>query len=222
MNPQREALVGCGIAGPAIPRAPRCVVPVCHSRVAPSSILYPLPSVPSQRQAWIDFVRACPCGGARDWDPPTGEISLVCSLHFTVSCFRFQRTRGCSSVVRNKLQTSNFKHLKNGAVPTLYPIEEQCDLAANKDSPDNTAEDSCSSDVTSVRRRDSWASSRSIAGQDGGHRKRKRKAAQRNAHRAAVEIVFPKDASTQCSLEMASKTTSYNVRTVSKSVQCNG
>ncbi|XP_037286451.1 uncharacterized protein LOC119179476 isoform X2 [Rhipicephalus microplus] len=133
MNPQLEALVGCGIAGPVIPRAPRCIVPVCHSRVAPSSILYPLPTVPSLRQAWIDFVRACPCGGACDWEPPTGEISLVCSLHFTVSCFRFQRPRG-SSTVR--------KCLKSGAVPTLYPIEEQCDLTTYGDSPDNTAEDS--------------------------------------------------------------------------------
>lgn len=214
MNPQREALVGSGIAGPAIPRAPQCVVPICHSRVAPSSILYPLPTEPSQRQAWIDFVRGCPCGRTCDWNPPTGEMSLVCSLHFTVSCFRFQRPRGCSTIVR--------KCLKNGAVPTLYPIEEQCDLAANADSNDNTAEDSCSSDVTGVRGRDSRDSSRSIAGQDGGRRKRQRKSTQRNARRAAVEIVFPKDASTQCSLEMASKTTSYAVRTASKSVQCSG
>lgn len=213
MNPQLEALVGCGIAGPVIPRAPRCIVPVCHSRVAPSSILYPLPTVPSLRQAWIDFVRACPCGGACDWEPPTGEISLVCSLHFTVSCFRFQRPRG-SSTVR--------KCLKSGAVPTLYPIEEQCDLTTYGDSPDNTAEDSCSSDVTGVQQRDSRASSQSIPRQDGGQRKKKRKPAQRNAYRAAVEMVFPKDASTQCSLDVASKTTSCGVRTVSKAVQCSG
>ncbi|KAL3247566.1 hypothetical protein MRX96_056993 [Rhipicephalus microplus] len=182
MNPQLEALVGCGIAGPVIPRAPRCIVPVCHSRVAPSSILYPLPTVPSLRQAWIDFVRACPCGGACDWEPPTGEISLVCSLHFTVSCFRFQRPRG-SSTVR--------KCLKSGAVPTLYPIEEQCDLTTYGDSPDNTAEDSCSSDLTGVQQRDSRASSQSITRQDGGQRKRKRKPAQRNAYRGGSRDGVP-------------------------------
>ncbi|XP_054924240.1 uncharacterized protein [Dermacentor andersoni] len=119
-------------ADPAAPRTARCVVPVCHSRSAPSSILYPLPAEPSQRQAWIDFVRGCPCGDACDWNPPTNEISFVCSLHFTVRCFRFQRPRGGSAGYR--------KRLKRGAVPTLYPIEEQCSSTANKNSLDNTAE----------------------------------------------------------------------------------
>ncbi|XP_070379189.1 uncharacterized protein [Dermacentor albipictus] len=119
-------------ADPAAPRTARCVVPVCHSRSAPSSILYPLPAEPSQRQAWIDFVRGCPCGDACDWNPPTNEISFVCSLHFTVRCFRFQQPRGGSAGYR--------KRLKRGAVPTLYPIEEQCSSTANKNAPDGTAE----------------------------------------------------------------------------------
>ncbi|XP_049522838.1 uncharacterized protein LOC119454526 isoform X2 [Dermacentor silvarum] len=118
-------------ADPAVPRTPQCVVPVCHSRSAPSSILYPLPAKPTQRQAWIDFVRGCPCGAARDWNPPTNEISLVCSLHFTIRCFRFEQLRGCSMGWR--------KRLRRGAVPTLYPVEERCTLVANENSTADTA-----------------------------------------------------------------------------------
>ncbi|XP_075559167.1 uncharacterized protein LOC142590663 isoform X4 [Dermacentor variabilis] len=189
-------------ADPAAPTTARCVVPVCHSRSAPSSILYPLPAEPSQRQAWIDFVRGCPCGGACDWNPPTNEISFVCSLHFKVRCFRFQRPRGGSASYR--------KRLKRGAVPTLYPIEEQCSSTANKNSPDNTAERLASSAVEDAERRtrNSLASRQSVTAQ---------------GHRASdVELIFPRDISTQCSVEMASKAASCFVRTLSKSVQCSG
>ncbi|KAL3247567.1 hypothetical protein MRX96_056993 [Rhipicephalus microplus] len=166
MNPQLEALVGCGIAGPVIPRAPRCIVPVCHSRVAPSSILYPLPTVPSLRQAWIDFVRACPCGGACDWEPPTGEISLVCSLHFT------------------KIRVPRILQVCNSVIHELPANRLQDKMEAN------------------------------VKGSGSQHRGMRIE--------AAVEMVFPKDASTQCSLDVASKTTSCGVRTVSKAVQYSG
>ncbi|XP_075559166.1 uncharacterized protein LOC142590663 isoform X3 [Dermacentor variabilis] len=201
-------------ADPAAPTTARCVVPVCHSRSAPSSILYPLPAEPSQRQAWIDFVRGCPCGGACDWNPPTNEISFVCSLHFKVRCFRFQRPRGGSASYR--------KRLKRGAVPTLYPIEEQCSSTANKNSPDNTAERLASSAVEDAERRtrNSLASRQSVTAQ--GHRASDQDAVRRLARLAAVELIFPRDISTQCSVEMASKAASCFVRTLSKSVQCSG
>lgn len=135
-------------ADPAAPRTARCVVPVCHSRSAPSSILYPLPAEPSQRQAWIDFVRGCPCGGACDWNPPSSEISLVCSLHFSVRCFRFQRPRGYS--------VGYSKHLRRESVPTLYPIEQQCSSVPKESFLDDTAERLVSGDI-------SWPHSAEIA-----------------------------------------------------------
>ncbi|XP_050030546.1 uncharacterized protein [Dermacentor andersoni] len=203
-----------GNADPVVPRTARCVVPVCHSRSAPSYLLYPLPAEPSQRQAWIDFVRGCPFGGVCDWNPPTNEISLVCSLHFTVRCFRFQRPRGCSVGYR--------KCLRKGAVPTLYPIEEQGSSMANKNSPGNTAETLASSDVEDPegKTRNSLASSLSVAGQDRGHCASDQDAVRRVACLAAFELIFPKDVSTQCSVEMASKAASCVARTASKSVQC--
>ncbi|KAH7948953.1 hypothetical protein HPB49_003628 [Dermacentor silvarum] len=179
----------------------------CHS------ILYPLPAKPSQRQAWIDFVRGCPCGGARDWNPPTNEISLVCSLHFAVRCFRFEQLRGCSMGWR--------KRLRRGAVPTLYPVEERCTLVANENSTADTASILGSSDLEG-RTHDSFASSRSVAEQDGGHCASDQDAVRRLVRLAAFELIFPKDVSTQCSMEMASKAASCVVRTVSKSVQCSG
>ncbi|XP_049522832.1 uncharacterized protein LOC119453846 isoform X7 [Dermacentor silvarum] len=201
---------------PAAPRTARCVVPVCHSRSAPSSILYPLPAEPSQRQAWIDFVRGCPCGGACDWNPPSNEISLVCSLHFSVRCFRFQRPRGYS--------VGYSKRLRRDAVPTLYPIEEQCSSVPNESFPDDTAERLASSGVEDAegRARNSLASSRSVPGQDRGHCASDQDTARRLAHLAAFELTFLKNVSTQCSVEMASKAASCAVRTVSKSVQCSG
>ncbi|XP_070379190.1 uncharacterized protein [Dermacentor albipictus] len=203
-------------ADPAAPRTARCVVPVCHSRSAPSSILYPLPAEPSQRQAWIDFVRGCPCGDACDWNPPTNEISFVCSLHFTVRCFRFQQPRGGSAGYR--------KRLKRGAVPTLYPIEEQCSSTANKNAPDGTAERLASSAVEDAERRtrNSLASCQSVTAQDKGHRASDQDAVRKLARLAAVELIFPRDISTQCSVKMASKAASCFVRTLSKSVQCSG
>ncbi|XP_037571845.1 zinc finger protein 454-like [Dermacentor silvarum] len=142
----------------AVPRTPQCVVPGCSSRSAPSSILYPFPAKPSQRQAWIDFVRGCPCGGARDWNPPIKEISLVCSLHFTVHCFRFQRVSDFSVGYRKRLIVD--------AVPTLYPIEEQCSLVASKNSTAKSAALLGSSDDENVERRtcDSLAYTESVAG----------------------------------------------------------
>ncbi|XP_049522839.1 uncharacterized protein LOC119454526 isoform X3 [Dermacentor silvarum] len=208
-----ERFAGASNADPAAPRTPQCVVPVCHSRSAPSSILYPLPAKPSQRQAWIDFVRGCPCGGARDWNPPTNEISLVCSLHFAVRCFRFEQLRGCSMGWR--------KRLRRGAVPTLYPVEERCTLVANENSTADTASILGSSDLEG-RTRDSFASSQSVAEQDGGHCASDQDAVRRLVRLAAFELIFPKDVSTQCSVEMASKAASCVVRTVSKSVQCSG
>ncbi|KAH7948960.1 hypothetical protein HPB49_003635 [Dermacentor silvarum] len=205
-----------GNADPAAPKTARCVVPVCHSRSALSSILYPLPAEPSQRQAWIDFVRGCPCGGARDWNPPSNEISLVCSLHFSVRCFRFQRPRGCS--------VGYSKRLRRDAVPTLYPIEQQCSSVPKESFLDDTAERLSSSDVedAEARAHNSLASSRSVAGQDRGHHASDQDAVQRLARLAAFEIFLLKDISTQCSVEMASKAASCVVRTVSKSVQCSG
>ncbi|KAH7948958.1 hypothetical protein HPB49_003633 [Dermacentor silvarum] len=202
--------------GARIPRTARCVVPICHSRSAPSSILYPLPAELSQRQAWIDFVRGCPCGGARDWNPPSNEISLVCSLHFSVRCFRFQRPRGYS--------VGYSKCLRRDAVPTLYPIEEQCSSVPNENFPDDTAERLVSSGVEDAAGRtpNSLASSRSVAGQDRGHCASDQDTARRLAHLAAFELTFLKNVSTQCSVEMASKAASCAVRTVSKSVQCSG
>ncbi|XP_049522834.1 uncharacterized protein LOC119453846 isoform X9 [Dermacentor silvarum] len=217
-------------ADPAAPKTARCVVPICHSRSAPSSILYPLPAELSQRQAWIDFVRGCPCGGARDWNPPSNEISLVCSLHFSVRCFRFQRPRGYS--------VGYSKCLRRDAVPTLYPIEEQCSSVPNENFPDDTAERLVSSGVEDAAGRtpNSLASSRSVAvvqrlshrlasllpGQDRGHCASDQDTARRLAHLAAFELTFLKNVSTQCSVEMASKAASCAVRTVSKSVQCSG
>ncbi|XP_049522826.1 uncharacterized protein LOC119453846 isoform X2 [Dermacentor silvarum] len=205
-----------GNADPVVPRTARCVVPICHSRSAPSSILYPLPAELSQRQAWIDFVRGCPCGGARDWNPPSNEISLVCSLHFSVRCFRFQRPRGYS--------VGYSKCLRRDAVPTLYPIEEQCSSVPNENFPDDTAERLVSSGVEDAAGRtpNSLASSRSVAGQDRGHCASDQDTARRLAHLAAFELTFLKNVSTQCSVEMASKAASCAVRTVSKSVQCSG
>ncbi|XP_049522827.1 uncharacterized protein LOC119453846 isoform X3 [Dermacentor silvarum] len=220
----------CRNADPVVPRTARCVVPICHSRSAPSSILYPLPAELSQRQAWIDFVRGCPCGGARDWNPPSNEISLVCSLHFSVRCFRFQRPRGYS--------VGYSKCLRRDAVPTLYPIEEQCSSVPNENFPDDTAERLVSSGVEDAAGRtpNSLASSRSVAvvqrlshrlasllpGQDRGHCASDQDTARRLAHLAAFELTFLKNVSTQCSVEMASKAASCAVRTVSKSVQCSG
>ncbi|XP_049523579.1 uncharacterized protein LOC119454029 isoform X1 [Dermacentor silvarum] len=201
-------------ADPAVPRTAQCVVPVCHSRSAPSSILYPLPAEPTQRQAWIDFVRGCPCGGGSDWNPPTNEISFVCSLHFAVRCFWFQRRRGCT--------VGYSKRLRSGAVPTLYPVEEECSSAANANSPDDTAERLASSDVEDAEGRtcNSLASIQSVAGQDRGHHAIDQDAVRRLARLARFELIFPKDVSTQCSVKMASKAASCDVRTVSKSVQC--
>ncbi|XP_049522835.1 uncharacterized protein LOC119453846 isoform X10 [Dermacentor silvarum] len=233
---RRERLATSGADGrfsnadPVVPRTARCVVPICHSRSAPSSILYPLPAELSQRQAWIDFVRGCPCGGARDWNPPSNEISLVCSLHFSVRCFRFQRPRGYS--------VGYSKCLRRDAVPTLYPIEEQCSSVPNENFPDDTAERLVSSGVEDAAGRtpNSLASSRSVAvvqrlshrlasllpGQDRGHCASDQDTARRLAHLAAFELTFLKNVSTQCSVEMASKAASCAVRTVSKSVQCSG
>ncbi|XP_037571817.1 uncharacterized protein LOC119453840 [Dermacentor silvarum] len=200
----------------AVPRTPQCVVPGCSSRSAPSSILYPLPAKPSQRQAWIDFVRGCPCGGARDWNPPINEISLVCSLHFTARCFRFQRL--CDFSVGYS------KRLIAGVVPTLYPIEERCSLVPNKNSTAKSAALLGSSDDEDVERRtrDSSASSQSVAGQARGHHASDQDGVRKFGRQAAFELIFPKDVSTQCSMEVASKMASCVVRTASKSVQCNG
>ncbi|KAH7974826.1 hypothetical protein HPB49_020188 [Dermacentor silvarum] len=184
--------------------------------LAPSSILYPLPAKPSQRQAWIDFVRGCPCGGARDWSPPINEISLVCSLHFTTRCFRFQTPRDFSVGYRKRLIV--------GAVPTLYPIEEPCSLVANKNSTAKSAALLGYSDAEDVERRtrDSLASHQSVAGQDGGHRASDQDRVRRLARHAAFKLIFPKDVSTQCSVEIASKMVGCVVRTASKFVQCSG
>lgn len=227
VDPQRRGVVFAhSCAGPTVPSYPKCVVPLCSARVAPSTLLYPLPVESPLRQAWIDFVRACPCGGARYWDPLPGEVSLVCSLHFTARCFWYQRPRACRGDWSLDVRGIR-KCLRKGAVPTLYPVEEQGSLAASEGYADNTAEDLGSSDATDAQGHtsDSWASSRSFSEQDGGHHSRNQGAVQkrrRKARRPVFEVIFPKDASTQCSVETASKTVSYAVKTASKSVQCNG
>ncbi|KAM9586407.1 LOW QUALITY PROTEIN: THAP domain-containing protein 10 [Trichechus inunguis] len=88
-----------------------CVAPHCGNTTEAGKSLLRFPRDPAVRLLWDRFVRGRHAAGYR-----SNDRSVICSDHFTLSCF------DVSSVIRKNLRFSQRLRLVAGAVPTLHQV----------------------------------------------------------------------------------------------------
>ncbi|XP_037571814.1 uncharacterized protein LOC119453839 isoform X2 [Dermacentor silvarum] len=161
-------------------KLPRCAV--CGLQNAANAVLLRLPSRKREAElyrAWVDFVRGCPGNG--HWEPDR-HTGFVCTLHFTSNWLRRYRGRLLS--------------IKAGAVPTLYPRQEQLRRIAEANS------------VVAAATQDEQEEAESLCPGVA-------------STQCNVRVAI-KSTSTQCRVKVASKLLQCTVETVSQGTQVSG
>ncbi|XP_037527625.1 THAP domain-containing protein 10-like isoform X2 [Rhipicephalus sanguineus] len=95
-----------------------CVVDFCTTKQYGSTPMHKFPTETSQRQQWIDFVRAT---GRKDWVP--SKSSRICARHFETSCY----VTVPECMVKLGFSPGRAQ-LQRGAIPSIYP--DMCSVSA--------------------------------------------------------------------------------------------
>ena len=153
----------------------RCVAAGCSNTYSDNVSLYKFPKDPVLRQQWVKQVQRT----RAQWSGPS-EHSVLCSKHFTDSCFQ------PDSAIAASMGLQKRRMLKADAVPTLFerPAVQLPSLR------DTSASYSGAASVLAPTSRKRGSSPTSPADQDALSQPKKRRGAYEKRERSRVRIII--------------------------------